>query len=133
MRDASLSEGLLAWYDAHARVLPWRVAPEDRAAGVMPDPYRVWLSEIMLQQTTVAAVRDYFRRFTNLWPTVGALAAAEAICGWAIYTKSPAENSEREADLADLRAELGEAVFSTAWAEGQKLEIAQALALAQTV
>jgi A/G-specific adenine glycosylase len=86
MRDASLSEGLLAWYDAHARVLPWRVAPEDRAAGVMPDPYRVWLSEIMLQQTTVAAVREYFRRFTDLWPTVGALAAAEdaAVMGeWA--------------------------------------------------
>jgi A/G-specific adenine glycosylase len=77
MRDASLSEGLLAWYDAHARVLPWRVSPQDRAAGVLPDPYRVWLSEIMLQQTTVAAVRDYFRRFTDLWPTVGALAAAE--------------------------------------------------------
>jgi A/G-specific adenine glycosylase len=77
MRDASLSEGLLAWYDAHARVLPWRVSPQDRAAGVMPDPYRVWLSEIMLQQTTVAAVRDYFRRFTDVWPTVGALAAAE--------------------------------------------------------
>ena len=77
MRDASLSEGLLAWYDAHARVLPWRVSPQDRAAGDMPDPYRVWLSEIMLQQTTVAAVRDYFRRFTELWPTVDALAAAE--------------------------------------------------------
>ena len=77
MRDASLSEGLLAWYDAHARVLPWRVAPQERAAGVVPDPYRVWLSEIMLQQTTVAAVRDYFRRFTDLWPTVGALAAAD--------------------------------------------------------
>ncbi|MGI1662311.1 A/G-specific adenine glycosylase [Palleronia sp. KMU-117] len=76
MRDASLSDGLLAWYDANARVLPWRVSPHDRAAGVRPDPYRVWLSEIMLQQTTVAAVRDYFRRFTHLWPDVEALAAA---------------------------------------------------------
>jgi A/G-specific adenine glycosylase len=72
-----LSTEVLDWYDAHARVLPWRVAPADRASGIVPDPYRVWLSEIMLQQTTVAAVRDYFRRFTDLWPTVGALAAAE--------------------------------------------------------
>ncbi len=54
--------------------------------GDRPDPYRVWLSEIMLQQTTVAAVRDYFHRFTARWPTVGALAAAEdaAVMGeWA--------------------------------------------------
>jgi A/G-specific adenine glycosylase len=62
---------------AHARVMPWRVSPQDRAAGVRPDPYRVWLSEVMLQQTTVAAVKDYFHRFTARWPTVSALAAAE--------------------------------------------------------
>ena len=62
---------LLAWYDRHARVLPWRYRP-----GESPDPYRVWLSEIMLQQTTVAAVRAYFLRFTELWPAVGDLAAA---------------------------------------------------------
>jgi len=68
---------LLAWYDRHARALPWRVGPADRAAGVRPDPYRVWLSEIMLQQTTVAAVRAYFHRFTTLWPDIDALAAAE--------------------------------------------------------
>ena len=49
---------LLPWYDRHARALPWRVGPEARLAGLRPDPYRVWLSEIMLQQTTVAAVRD---------------------------------------------------------------------------
>jgi A/G-specific adenine glycosylase len=73
----TLSRQLLAWYDAHARVMPWRVSPADRAAGVRPDPYRVWLSEVMLQQTTVAAVRDYFRRFTARWPTVADLAAAE--------------------------------------------------------
>ena len=72
----SLAAQLLAWYDRHARVMPWRVAPQDRAAGVRPDPYRVWLSEVMLQQTTVAAVRDYFHRFTARWPTVAALAAA---------------------------------------------------------
>ncbi len=77
MRDETLPLTLLTWYDAHARVLPWRVGPAERAAGVAPDPYRVWLSEIMLQQTTVAAVRDYFRRFTGRWPTVAALAEAE--------------------------------------------------------
>ena len=68
---------LLAWYDGHARVLPWRVSPADRAVGVRPDPYRVWLSEVMLQQTTVAVVRGYFHRFTARWPDVAALAAAE--------------------------------------------------------
>jgi A/G-specific adenine glycosylase len=78
MRDAStLTADLLHWYDRHARVMPWRVGPADRAAGVRPDPYRVWLSEVMLQQTTVAAVRDHFHRFTARWPTVQALAAAE--------------------------------------------------------
>ncbi len=80
MRDCTesdLSKALLDWYDRHAREMPWRVSPYDRAAGVMPDPYRVWLSEVMLQQTTVAAVRDYFLRFTTRWPTVESLAAAE--------------------------------------------------------
>lgn len=70
------SAAVLAWYDRHARGLPWRISPADRAAGIRPDPYRVWLSEIMLQQTTVAAVREYFLRFTSLWPTVQSLAAA---------------------------------------------------------
>ncbi len=77
MRDAALSDDLLAWYDAHAREMPWRVGPAARAAGTRPDPYRVWLSEVMLQQTTVAAVGAYFRRFTALWPDVHALAGAE--------------------------------------------------------
>ncbi len=67
---------LLDWYDRHARDMPWRTSPKARAAGVRPDPYRVWLSEIMLQQTTVAAVKAYFERFVALWPTVEALAAA---------------------------------------------------------
>ena len=66
-----LSDALLAWYDAHARILPWRVRAPDKA-----DPYKVWLSEIMLQQTTVATVRDYFLIFVALWPTVEELAAA---------------------------------------------------------
>ncbi|MFC3612186.1 A/G-specific adenine glycosylase [Lutimaribacter marinistellae] len=72
----AVSDALLKWYDVHAREMPWRVGPADRAAGVLPDPYRVWLSEVMLQQTTVAAVRDYFHRFTARWPTVLDLAAA---------------------------------------------------------
>ena len=76
MRDGKISEALLAWYDTHARDLPWRVSPAMHATGQRPDPYRVWLSEIMLQQTTVAAVRAYFHRFTQLWPDVQALAAA---------------------------------------------------------
>jgi len=67
---------LLEWYDVHARAMPWRVPPAARAAGVRPDPYRIWLSEVMLQQTTVATVRDYFQRFTARWPTVADLAAA---------------------------------------------------------
>ncbi len=78
MRDADdMAAEILAWYDTHARVLPWRVGPAERRAGVQPDPYAVWLSEVMLQQTTVAAVRDYFRRFLALWPDVTALAAAD--------------------------------------------------------
>ncbi|MEJ7935883.1 A/G-specific adenine glycosylase [Sphingobium sp. AN558] len=64
---------LLAHYDVHARRLPWRAAPGANAA----DPYRVWLSEVMLQQTTVAAVGPYFTRFTHRWPDVAALAASE--------------------------------------------------------
>src|SRR3546814_6344141 len=64
---------VLAYYDRHARTLPWRVAPGTNA----PDPYRVWLSEIMLQQTTVAAVKPYFDKFTTRWPDVAALAAAD--------------------------------------------------------
>jgi len=72
LRDGQVSAALLDWYDLHARVLPWRVT-----GGARPDPYRVWLSEVMLQQTTVAAVKSYFLRFTMLWPDVGALAQAE--------------------------------------------------------
>ncbi len=62
---------LLAWYDRHRRKLPWRALPGERV-----DPYRVWLSEIMLQQTTVATVGPYFARFLERWPDVAALAAA---------------------------------------------------------
>jgi len=62
---------LLAWYDRHRRVLPWRAR-----RGETADPYRVWLSEIMLQQTTVRAVTPYYAKFLARWPTVNALAAA---------------------------------------------------------
>jgi A/G-specific adenine glycosylase len=48
---------LLDWYDSNAREMPWRIAPKKRLAGIKPDPYHVWLSEIMLQQTTVASLR----------------------------------------------------------------------------
>ena len=75
------AERLLSWYDRHRRALPWR-AP----AGARTEPYRVWLSEIMLQQTTVATVGDYYRRFVERWPTVEALAAApldEVLSAWA--------------------------------------------------
>ncbi len=68
-----LSETLLDWYGTHARVLPWRMPP---GSNLPPDPYRIWLSEVMLQQTTVAAVKAYFHRFTALWPDVQALADA---------------------------------------------------------
>lgn len=77
MKTNPTSDELLDWYDRHARQLPWRVSPEDRKLGIVPDPYRIWLSEIMLQQTTVATVKDYFLKFTALWPEVDSLAAAD--------------------------------------------------------
>ena len=63
---------MLDWYDRHRRRLPWRAEP-----GAIADPYRVWLSEIMLQQTTVTAVIPYYENFVSRFPTVEALAAAE--------------------------------------------------------
>jgi A/G-specific adenine glycosylase len=86
LRDAPDPSLLLEWYDRHAREMPWRVGPAARAQGVRPDPYRVWMSEIMLQQTTVAAVKRYFEAFTARWPTVSDLAQAEdadVMAAWA--------------------------------------------------
>jgi A/G-specific adenine glycosylase len=86
LRDKELSEALLAWYDTHARVMPWRVSPSDKRAGLRSDPYAIWLSEVMLQQTTVAAVKEYFLKFTALWPKVEDLAAAsdaDVMAAWA--------------------------------------------------
>lgn len=73
----AVREALLGWYGAHARALPWRTGPGERATGVRPDPYRVWLSEVMLQQTTVPHAAPYFLEFTRRWPTVRDLAAVE--------------------------------------------------------
>lgn len=77
---------LLAWYDRHHRDLPWRISPPMAALGVVPDPYHVWISEVMLQQTTVQAVKPYFAKFLALWPRVTDLAAAdteEVMKAWA--------------------------------------------------
>src|SRR3546814_8387716 len=77
--DASVQ--LIHWYDSNARVLPWRAR-----AGERSDPYRVWFSEIMLQQTTGAHARPYFEAFTRRWPTVESLAAADegdVMAAWA--------------------------------------------------
>lgn len=71
VRASSPAAAVLAWYDAFRRDLPWRARP-----GEPVDPYRVWLSEIMLQQTTVAAVKPYFAAFLSRWPNVGLLAKA---------------------------------------------------------
>lgn len=79
---ANIPDALLGWYDVNARRLPWRHMPDDPPA----DPYRVWLSEVMLQQTTVAAVRAYYKKFLDLWPTVEDLAAADdanVMAAWA--------------------------------------------------
>ena len=76
-----IARRLLAWYDRERRELPWRYAPGEAA-----DPYRVWLSEVMLQQTTVKAVIPYFEAFTARWPTVESLAKArldDVLAAWA--------------------------------------------------
>ncbi|HEX7873180.1 MAG TPA: A/G-specific adenine glycosylase, partial [Sphingobium sp.] len=81
-KPADVAALLLDHYDRTARALPWRMPPGANAA----DPYRVWLSEIMLQQTTVAAVIPYFAKFTGLWPTVHDLADADdadVMAAWA--------------------------------------------------
>ncbi len=80
-KRSSISENLLAWYDTHRRALPWRALP-----GEVPDPYRVWLSEVMLQQTTVAAVRPRFAAWVARWPDFAGLAAADeadVMAAWA--------------------------------------------------
>lgn len=81
LRTAAPAQDLLRWYDVHGRDLPWR-----KKGGAKADPYHVWLSEIMLQQTTVAAVIPYFHKFLRRWPSVTTLAAAgldEVLTAWA--------------------------------------------------
>jgi len=82
----AMQRSLLTWYDARGRTLPWRVRPEDRAKGIMADPYAVWLSEIMLQQTTVPHAAPYWAAFLARFPTVSDLARAdrdEVLAMWA--------------------------------------------------
>lgn len=77
-----VSAVLLDWYDRQARKLPWRIPP----GGERPDPYRIWLSEVMLQQTTTAHAAPYFAKFTARWPDIAALAAApeaDVMAEWA--------------------------------------------------
>lgn len=79
-------KSILRWYDENARDLPWRVPPHSNQKSIRPDPYHIWLSEIMLQQTTVAAVKPYYQKFLSLWPTISNLAKAdrtEIMAAWA--------------------------------------------------
>jgi A/G-specific adenine glycosylase len=118
-----LADDLLAWYGRSARLLPWRIGPADRLAGIRPDPYRVWLSEVMLQQTTVKAVAPYFQRFVQRWPHMPPLQRRPRTKSWRLggarlllrehATSShahapsppgPAAASPRAAELRDLPA-----------------------------
>ncbi len=91
LRDRSVEPGvlrraLLDWYDGEGRTLPWRIRPEDRENGALANPYAVWLSEIMLQQTTVPHASPYWQAFLKRWPTVFDLAAApreDVLAAWA--------------------------------------------------
>jgi A/G-specific adenine glycosylase len=119
-----VSPALLDWYDRNRRTLPWRAGRGNRA-----DPYRVWLSEVMLQQTTTAHAAPYFERFTARWPTVEALAAApeEAIMAeWAglgyysrarnlvVCARAVAERGGFPEDEAELRALPGIGEYTAA-------------------
>lgn len=110
--DLPLADRLLAWYDSSHRHLPWRVSPSDRRAGTAPDPYRVWLSEIMLQQTTVASVKSYYEAFLQRWPDISSLAQAQiddvmkAWAGLGYYSR--ARNLKK---CAEAIAELHAGVF----------------------
>ena len=96
---ALCGRNVLKWYDRHARSLPWRVAPAGRAAGILPDPYHVWLSEVMLQQTQAKTVAGYFTRFVRRWPDIGALAPApEEAAEPAETTLPPGDSSATEGE-----------------------------------
>ena len=72
-----ISKSLLKWYSENGRILPWRVSPKDAEAGQSPDPYKIWISEIMLQQTTVNTVIPYFRKFIKKWDCIEKLSYAD--------------------------------------------------------
>jgi A/G-specific adenine glycosylase len=104
---AAVAVRLLPWYDRHRRVLPWRAMP-----GETPDPYCVWLSEIMLQQTTVAAAGPYFQRFLARFPTVSSLAQApvedvmHAWSGLGYYARARNLHKAAQAVVADFGGRL---------------------------
>lgn len=117
------------WYRRQGRQLPWRVGPKERDAGVKPDPYLVWLSEVMLQQTTIPHAAPYFEAFRARWPTVAALAAASwddisaAWAGLGYYSrarnlhacaKAVAERGAFPQDAAGLRALPGIGPYTSA-------------------
>jgi A/G-specific adenine glycosylase len=97
------SQALLDWYDQHHRDLPWRVSPQAVQSGERPNPYHVWLSEIMLQQTTVPTVKSYFATFTTRWQTVHDLASAsrdDVMAAWAgLGYYARARNLHRAAEI----------------------------------
>ncbi len=74
---AILAKKLFKWYNENGRILPWRVSPKDLEAGQTPDPYKVWISEIMLQQTTVNTVVPYFEKFIKKWDNIDKLSRAD--------------------------------------------------------
>lgn len=98
-----ITNELLDWYDGHHRILPWRITPGDHKSGIVANPYRIWLSEIMLQQTTVEAVKPYFLSFIRKWPTVMDLAGAsqdDVMRAWAgLGYYSRARNLKKCADI----------------------------------
>ena len=116
-RGKQPAAALLTWYDAHRRELPWRAK-----LGEASDPYRVWLSEIMLQQTTVAAVGPYYRSFLKRWPDVKALAKApldDVLGAWAgLGYYSRARNLHLSAQMV---AREHQGIFPHASAELRKL------------
>jgi A/G-specific adenine glycosylase len=124
LAPSALADKTLAWFDAHARALPWRAKPGERA-----DPYRVWLSEILLQQTTTSGAAPYFAKFLARWPNVAALAAAEieevmnAFAGLGYYSRARNLHAAAQAvaaagafpsDEAALRALPGVGAYTAA-------------------
>ena len=104
--NSKATRQIIDWYDANARVLPWRIAPINSQPHFLPDPYFVWLSEIMLQQTQVITVQAYFQKFISLWPTLNDLANSEledVLKAWAgLGYYSRARNLKKCADIIYL-------------------------------